>query len=241
MRKARSVAWFSTAGFHQRSKWKTWLARVRLSPVPPALMERTNRRGAWRSARWKRSTSRSRAAAGVPPWRKSTSWPNRACEVRLQQPAHLGVLGEDAGRGRPPPAPPPASPPAGSACRCGRPGRCWSCRKRAGWSQTCFSLVSAASTWPRRSMPSAASISPQRVAHDRLVERGLLAGEGAVDLHLLLLGQVLDDRPVGLQPAQDERRHQPLEALGRRRRRWRARWGWRSACGRPRPSRGSRD
>ena len=24
MRKARSVAWFSTAGFHHRSKWMTW-------------------------------------------------------------------------------------------------------------------------------------------------------------------------------------------------------------------------
>ena len=32
MRKARSVAWFSTAGFHQRSKWKTWLAAVRFRP-----------------------------------------------------------------------------------------------------------------------------------------------------------------------------------------------------------------
>ena len=37
IRKARSVAWFSTAGFHQRSKWKTWLAAVRFRPVPAGL------------------------------------------------------------------------------------------------------------------------------------------------------------------------------------------------------------
>src|SRR5208282_4563534 len=36
MRKARSVAWFSTAGFHQRSKCTTCEAAVRLRPEPPA-------------------------------------------------------------------------------------------------------------------------------------------------------------------------------------------------------------
>jgi hypothetical protein len=35
MRKARSVAWFSTAGFHQRSKCTTCEAAVRVSPEPP--------------------------------------------------------------------------------------------------------------------------------------------------------------------------------------------------------------
>ena len=33
------MAWFSTAGFHHRSRWTTWLAAVRVSPVPPALSE----------------------------------------------------------------------------------------------------------------------------------------------------------------------------------------------------------
>src|SRR5438876_6897460 len=42
MRKARSVAWSSTAGFHQRSKWKTWFALVRFRPTPPARRERRN-------------------------------------------------------------------------------------------------------------------------------------------------------------------------------------------------------
>ena len=43
IRKARSVAWFSTAGFHQRSKWMTCEAAVKLSPAPPALSESTKK------------------------------------------------------------------------------------------------------------------------------------------------------------------------------------------------------
>ena len=50
MRKARSVAWFSTAGFHQRSKWMTCEAAVRFRPVPPAFSERTKNGGP--SSRW---------------------------------------------------------------------------------------------------------------------------------------------------------------------------------------------
>jgi hypothetical protein len=37
MRRARSVVWSSTAGFHQGSQWTTVSARVRFSPTPPAL------------------------------------------------------------------------------------------------------------------------------------------------------------------------------------------------------------
>ncbi len=37
IRKARSVAWFSTAGFHHRSKWKTWLAGSQVQPCPTGL------------------------------------------------------------------------------------------------------------------------------------------------------------------------------------------------------------
>jgi hypothetical protein len=36
MRKAQSVAWFATVGFHPRSKGTTGWAAIRLSPVPPA-------------------------------------------------------------------------------------------------------------------------------------------------------------------------------------------------------------
>ena len=66
IRKARSVAWFSTAGFHQRSKWITWDAAVRLSPVPPARRDST-KNGIVSSA-WKRSTSFMRSFTGVWPW-----------------------------------------------------------------------------------------------------------------------------------------------------------------------------
>src|SRR5213596_3660101 len=78
IRNARSVAWSSTAGFHQRSKWMTWLAAVRLSPVPPAFSDSTNSDGP--SSAWKRATISSRAAFGVPPCRKSTSRPVRSCK-----------------------------------------------------------------------------------------------------------------------------------------------------------------
>src|SRR6266536_4361599 len=68
MRKARSVAWSSTAGFHQRSKWKTWLALVRLRPTPPARSERMNTDGSV-SGSWNSAIIRSRLAALVPPCR----------------------------------------------------------------------------------------------------------------------------------------------------------------------------
>ena len=72
MRKARSVAWSSTAGFHQRSKWKTRFAAVRLRPVPPALRESTNILGPSGRASWKVVTMLSRSFCGMPPWRNST-------------------------------------------------------------------------------------------------------------------------------------------------------------------------
>jgi hypothetical protein len=41
----------------------------------------------------------------------------------------------------------------------------------------------------------------QHLVDDRLVQRGLLGGELAVLLDLDLLGQIVDDRRVGLEPA----------------------------------------
>src|SRR5579884_2533347 len=77
----RSVAWSSTAGFHQRSKWNTWVAAVRLRPIPPARRERTKTCGP-RPPSWKRRTMASRAERLVPPWRNRTSvcrtWPRWA-------------------------------------------------------------------------------------------------------------------------------------------------------------------
>ena len=155
MRKARSVAWFSTAGFHQRSKWKTWFAAVRFRPVPPALSDSTKRRRTPSPRVWKRSTMRSRLAAGTPPWRNSTSPPKVSGKVRLEALAHLGELGEDQGAvalgeqllehlvRR---ASLPERPGSGES----------SPRNCAGWLQTCLSLVSVARMTPLRWMPSAA-------------------------------------------------------------------------------------
>src|SRR5690606_4248862 len=65
MRNARSVAWSSTAGFHQRSTCTTWLAAVSVRPVPAAL--RDKRKTAGSSSFWNRWTSSSRARLDVPP------------------------------------------------------------------------------------------------------------------------------------------------------------------------------
>ena len=74
MRWARSVAWSSTAGFHQRSKWKTWFAAVRLSPSPPALSDITSTRGSRRLLEAVDDALALRAAASTPSrYRRSTS------------------------------------------------------------------------------------------------------------------------------------------------------------------------
>ena len=93
MRKARSVAWSSTAGFHQRSKWTTWLAAVRFSPVPPAFSERRKTGGPVPAlealhhpvARLPRgpAVQEEHLAAEAP------------LQVLLQHPPHLGELRED--------------------------------------------------------------------------------------------------------------------------------------------------
>ena len=119
MRKARSVAWFSTAGFHQRSKWTTWLAAVRFSPVPPALSDSRNTRGP--PASWNRSTiaSRSLRHAAVQEQHLAAE---RLLEWRLEHVAHLGELGEDQRLFAALERPPPTSRSAGSSLP-ERPGR----------------------------------------------------------------------------------------------------------------------
>ena len=52
----------TTAG----QKWMTWEAATRLSPVPPALSDKTKNGGP--SLRLKLSTRRCRCATAVPPW-----------------------------------------------------------------------------------------------------------------------------------------------------------------------------
>ena len=55
----------------------------------------------------------------------------------------------------------------------------------------------------------------QHVGDRRLVQRRLLGGQVAPDLHLQLVRQVGDDRLVGLEPAQDERPGDPPQPGGR--------------------------
>jgi hypothetical protein len=78
-----------------------------------------------------------------------------------------------------------------------------------------LSFISAARMIPERSIPVGVLGLLEHLVDDRLVERRLLLGEVAVDAHLDLLGQVGDDAPVGLQPAQDERAGRLAQTLGR--------------------------
>ena len=77
MRWARAVAWSSTAGFHQGSRWMTVSAAVRFRPKPPALSEI---RKTSASPRWKAAMRCSRASAGVVP--SSTSTRKPCCRSR---------------------------------------------------------------------------------------------------------------------------------------------------------------
>ena len=83
--------------------------------------------------------------------------PRRTAPARcaLQQPAHLGVLGEDQGAVVRRPAPPRASPPAGPASRSRPASALPSCRNSAGWLQTCLSWSASPGPGPGAAMPSA--------------------------------------------------------------------------------------
>ena len=74
MRNARSVAWFSTAGFHHRSKWMTCEAAVRLSPAPPALTDST--KNGTSSSSWNRRTRSLRFPTAVSPCSTRPGRPN---------------------------------------------------------------------------------------------------------------------------------------------------------------------
>ena len=89
----RSVACCSTAGFHQRSKWKTWFAAGRLRPRPPARIEMTSTDGPPSLANAVSSSSRCRALSR--PWKKPTL-AVRAARARIRHEAvEARVLRED--------------------------------------------------------------------------------------------------------------------------------------------------
>ena len=93
MRKARSVAWFSTAGFHQRSKCTTCDAAVRFRPEPPALSEST--KNGTVSSSWKVRTRSLRLFTAVSPCSTSPGRPNTPPRNVGQRRGHLAELGED--------------------------------------------------------------------------------------------------------------------------------------------------
>ena len=93
MRWVRSVAWSSTAGFHQRSKWTTCVARVRFEPDSAGPQRRDQHRRARRVLE-RVDQLLAIARAATPPWRNGTSRSKRSAQVRDEQPPHLGVLRE---------------------------------------------------------------------------------------------------------------------------------------------------
>ena len=80
----------------------------------------------------------------------------------------------------------------------------------AGWLQTCLSRISVASTRPRRFIPSASS-SVLRSRSTTWHRGRLLPGQLAEARRLDLVGQIGDDRAVGLHAAQDVGRHQSAQ------------------------------
>ena len=174
IRKARSVAWSSTAGFHQRSKWKTWFAAVRLSPVPPAFSDSTNSArpvGAPGSARPSRRArlAACRRAGTAPRGRGAPA--GRAEQVRPNS--------RELREARAPCRPRRATSSSISSTRASLPERPArrerSCSRWAGWLHTCLSFISAASTMPAALDPVRRRCLLEHLVDDRLVERGLLA------------------------------------------------------------------
>src|ERR1700733_9971113 len=151
MRKARSVAWSSTAGFHQRSTWMTWFAAVRLSPVPPAFSDSRNSMGS--AASWNLATIASRCFFAVPPCRKSTGQPIRADRYGWSMRPNSAYWVKHSALS--PSAALPSQSSSSLASLPDRPGsREPSPSRCAGWLQTCFSFVMVASTRPRLVMSS---------------------------------------------------------------------------------------
>ena len=243
IRWARSVAWSSTAGFHQRSKWITWSARVRLRPVPPALSESRNTGAA---PSWKSRTICSRARDGGAAVQEQGR-DRGGGEVAFEQAGHRDVLGEDQHRavlgqdraeqlveqvellGA------ALEPAAGLAQVVGR---------------VVADLLEPGEQGQHQPAPGVlvgALDAVHRLAHERLVEHHLLAGQADDVVGLGLGGQLGGDAGVGLAPAQQERldelgepaRHRRVDAALDRRGPHLAEGVARARAARESPSRGS--
>ncbi len=154
MRNARSVAWFSTAGFHQRSKWITCEAAVRFKPDPPALSDST--KNGTDSSSWKRLTRSLRFLTSVSPWSTSPGRPKMPPRndasgavtsrnwVKTSAFSCLAAITSPSSRRR-------AHLPLSSSAHAPSPSHC------EGWLQICLKRMRNASTSPLRLIPSASS------------------------------------------------------------------------------------
>ena len=204
MRKARSVAWFSTAGFHQRSKCTTCEAAVRFSPAPPAFSDSTKNGTA--SSSWNCRTSACRCLTAVSPCSTRPARPNTPPRnaasgavisrnwVKTSIFSCRAATTSAISRSR-------ASLPLSASAQPPSPSHC------EGWLQICLRRISIASTMPAPDAVGVLQLRGQLL--DRLrIERRLPAAELAIRRDLGLVGQVGDDRAVGLHPPQDVGPHQ---------------------------------
>ena len=179
--------------------------------MPPAFSESRNT-GA--SPAWKPSTISWRCLAGRPPCRNRLPMP-RAVQVGLEQAAHLDVLGEHqdrvALRGDHVDQLVEGVELARSARRRGPRWR----RYCAGWLQICFRAGEQLEHQaPALRCPRRRAIRARVSLHDRLVEGGLLGGEGHDPIGLGLRRQVGRDVGVALAAAEQEGAHEAHEPLG---------------------------
>ena len=213
IRWARSLACSSTAGFHQRSKWTTWSARVRLRPVPPAFSD-SRKTGHPPRRPGRTPPSRSRSATGVPPW---SSWWGTPCRARWSASSRAIATYWVKTRTAPSSA---STVPTISSSRSifsERPAQ------RPLLEEVGGVVADLLEAGEHRQHQAAAlrlvgPLDPlQAVAHVRLVEHDLLAGQRQQVVGVGPGRQLGGDAGVGLAAAQQERRDQLAEPGGHRR------------------------
>ena len=208
MRKARSVAWFSTAGIPPAIEVDDVRGRGQVQPAAARLQrEHEERRGL--VVLEARAPGRWRCFTAVPPCSTSPAGRRRrarksasGCGHRLELREHQHLLL-------------PVGDRLAELAQARELAAVASARSRrrpataTGWLQICLSRISdrqhhALALRCRRVRSSALG----QVLHRLLVERRLLLRQAALGLHLGLVRQVGDDRLVGLHPPQDVGPHQ---------------------------------
>ena len=177
MRNARSVAWFSTAGFHQRSKWIDVRGRGEVEAGAAGLEREHEERHVARPP----ETARPAPCASPPASRRAArarARPKTPPRNAASGAVDLAELGEDQHLLLPRGDRPRRSRAGARTCRCRPRPSAPSPSHCDGWLQICLSRISEASTTPaplrcrRRS-----SSSLGQLVHRLLVERRLLAAQ----------------------------------------------------------------